>query len=344
VGIWTVFNVLIGLALGLTAQRALAAQDRGKSQILEPWLAVLITGPLVLSLCGRYANEAGQFSCLITLALLAALVAQAHKPGQPALVGACLAIASIKVQTMAPFLLLFLRRSDLRTWLFLGLFLAALLGAAGNPGNLPNLIGAFLEVHAEGRQLGFAGDASLLDNLSFTMIGFDRAFYCVGVGGPSLVGALNFVCIAAVGAWLAYVAVRKPEIPRGAICSLVSLYSMLFLYHRLYDLVVLIIPLVYCASRFRASSGPARWCHAWVLMAIVLALNVPYGEFYRLQLVHTSHPILTALVLPLTTYLVLSALVALALAVSLELTPRPDLSIPERCARDEAWHTAVETR
>jgi hypothetical protein len=51
---------------------------------------------------------------------------------------------------------------------------------------------------------------------------------------------------------------------------------------------------------------------------IVLALNAPYGEFQRLQDVSASYPLLTALVLPSVTYLILSATAALAAAVALK--------------------------
>jgi hypothetical protein len=235
----------------------------------------------------------------------------------------CLAVASLKVQTMAPFLLLFLRRSDRRTWIFLVLIVAGLLLAAGNPLELPASLRSMLQANAEARQPGKPNDVSTQNFISHTMIGFDHAFLRLGVSNPAVVGALNYLCIAALGLWLAYLALARPDLPRGALCALVSLYSMLFLYHRLYDLVILVLPLVYCAGRFRVSSGPARWCYGWTLLAIVLVLNAPYGEFLRLQHSPAAHPVLKALVLPSVTYLILSALAALAGAVFLESQRKP---------------------
>jgi hypothetical protein len=339
---WTAFNVLVGCALGLAARRVLIAQDGERSQIVAPWLAVLLTGPVLLSLGGRFCLEMGQFSLLVTVALLGALAAQAARPSRPLAAAACLAAASIKVQTMAPFLLLFLRRSDFRTLLCLGLFMAALLLGAGNPAELPGLLRTFITVQVEGRQPGHAGDASVHNSMSHTAIGFDHAFNRLGIADPAVYAPLNFLCIAALTVWLGYLATRRPEIPRGALGALVSLYSMLFLYHRLYDLVILIIPVIYCASRFRAVSGWARWLHAWVLVAILLALNVPYGEFHRLQRVYASHPVLSALVLPSATYLILSALAALAGAVFLELRRGPCRDAAESSARYGAAEPPVE--
>jgi len=324
VRIWTAFNVLISFVLGLMAWRALIAQDRASNIIFQPWIAALLSGPVILSLSARFAIEAGQFSLLVTLALLGALAAQRARPVVAAV---CLVVASIKVQTMFPFLLLFLRRDDLCTWILLGLFMAALLLCSGDPAMLPERIQAFLSVHEASRQPGFTGDASLLNPKSHTMIGFDHALSRLGVRDHSVEMPLNYLCMAALGICLGYVAISKPTLPRGALISFVSLYSMLFLYHRLYDLPILIIPLVYCGIRFSVTSGAIRWCYAAVLAAIIFALNVPYGEFYRIQGHYSQHPILTPLVLPSATYLIVLGMGALALAVGLEMRRGPSMHV-----------------
>jgi hypothetical protein len=318
VTIWAVVNLVICMVLGLAARRALLAQDGEQSRIVEPWVSVLLTAPIVLSQSGRLAMEDGQLSLLTTLWILGALWAQGTKPANPVAAGACLALASFKPQTLVPFLIVFLRWCDRRIWVCFGLFIGLLLLCAGNPSELPERAGSFLSMLRGVRQPGSINDASMLNNFSFTGIGVDHALWRIGVGGPALVHALNYLAIAAGGGWLVYLAIGKTKIPRGALCSLVSLYSMLFLYHRLYDQVIFIIPMIYCASRLRASSGPAWWCYAWVLTAILLALNAPYGEFYRIQHSYTSHPVLTVLFLPSVTYFILSAIAALAVAVRLE--------------------------
>ena len=92
------------------------------------------------------------------------------------------------------------------------------------------------------------------------------------------VTVVAMTCVLGLGAWLAYISIKR-NLPPGVCCSLASLYSMLFIYHRLYDLSILILPLFYSASRLHTTSRPARWCHAWVVAAILLALNAPRGEF-----------------------------------------------------------------
>jgi len=97
-----------------------------------------------------------------------------------------------------------------------------------------------------------------------------------------------------------------------------NIYSMLFVYHRLYDLPVLIVSVIYCASRFRETSGIVRLCHAWSLLATMLALNFPYDRIYEHYTLLVATPVLRATALPCVTYLVLSAFGALSVATFLE--------------------------
>jgi hypothetical protein len=316
--LWTSLNVLICLSLGWLTRRALIAQDGEQVATLPLSLAALLTAPVILSITMNLALAIGQPALLVTFALLAALTMQACKPPRPAVTAAFLALASIKVQTLAPFLLLFLRRRDRRTWLLLGLMGAALMLGAGNPADLPRKFSAFFDANLALRQPGHGGDYSLSNRKMVFMFGFQHLFSRLGiVHGPTAM-TLSLACILGLGAYLAYLAWSRPTLPRGALCALVSLYSMLFIYHQLYDLPILIIPLFYSASRLHATSGPARWCYAWVIAAVLLALNEPYGEFLRLQTLYSSSALVRILVLPSLTYLILTAMLALLAAATLE--------------------------
>jgi hypothetical protein len=236
--------------------------------------------------------------------------------------GAYLAVASIKVQTMVPFLLLFLRGRDLRTWLVLCLIVVVSLLAAGNPMDLPQRVSECLQANATHREPGRSADNSLLNRFSNSMIGFEHVFYRLGMIDRQRITALALACIVGLGMWLAYVIQIQGTLPRGACCCLVSLYSMLFIYHRLYDLSILILPLLYSASRLHTGSRLARWCHAWVVVAVLLVLNAPYGEFLRIQYTQPPSALLRVLVLPSVTYLILSAMVALMAASAWEARQR----------------------
>jgi hypothetical protein len=337
---WTSVNVLICLGLGLLTRRALMAQDGEQAPMLSLSMAALLTAPVILSLSANFGMEAGQFVFLVTFALLGALILQGRQPARPASAAAALAFASFKLQTMGPFLLLFWRRRDLRIWLWLCLMGAALLLAAGDPSDLPGKFWASLDANAALRQPGRASDNSMLNPLANCMFGFEHVFYRWGLVHRPTITLLAIALMVGLGIWLALVVNAKPAFPRGACCALVSLSSMLFVYHRLYDLCILIIPLFYCAGRLHAAPRPARWCYAWVVTAVLLALNAPYGEFLRIQVLYSSWALLRIFVLASVTYLILSALVALFVAISLERrqqTRQPALS--ER--REVAVRTAV---
>jgi hypothetical protein len=315
---WIAVNVLICLSLGFFARRALIAQDGQESAVICPALAAVLSAPVILSLASNFCMDDGHLSFLVTLALLGALTTQMSQPSRPVLTAALLALASLKPQTMLPFLLLFLRRRDFKVWLFLGLMGAALLLAAGDPADLPHKFSAFFEASAANREPGRTNDNSMLNPFANTLFGFEHLFYRLGIAHRQTVTVLAVTCVLGLGAWVAYLINIKGTRPRGACCALVSLYSMLFIYHRLYDLSILILPLFYSASRLHSVSRPARWCHAWVITAILLVLNAPYGEFLRLQTLYSSSAIVRILVLPSATYLILSAMAALIAATALE--------------------------
>jgi hypothetical protein len=170
----------------------------------------------------------------------------------------------------------------------------------------------FFDAAAANREPGRTNDNSLLNPLANTNIGLEHVFYRLGLAHPPTVTILALTCT------LAYIINIKQSLPRGACCSLVSLYSMLFVYHRTYDLCTLILPLFYSASRLHTGARPARWCHGWVVAAVLLVLNAPYGEFVRIQIEYPSSQILRIVVLPSVTYLILSAMIALITAASLE--------------------------
>ena len=89
-----------------------------------------------------FAMDAGQLSLLESLTLFVALVAQGRN--RPAVSGAALALATIKTATLVPFLVLFLRRSDRRVWLFLTIFVIGLLLATCHPTDLPEWLSTMI--------------------------------------------------------------------------------------------------------------------------------------------------------------------------------------------------------
>ena len=140
--IWTLLNSLFCLALPALARRALYSQESAfacqSGNPPAPWappprVMVGLTAALIVSDAFAYGLFMGQLGLLTAVALLAALDSQGR--GRPILAGFWLALATIKVSTMLPFLLLFHRRTDLRTWAALVVFCSALCLLAGPPGS-----------------------------------------------------------------------------------------------------------------------------------------------------------------------------------------------------------------
>jgi hypothetical protein len=317
--VWTAVNVVMCLTLGLIARRLLEAQDGEKQSVVSPAIAALLTAPVIFSQGTFFALDEGQLSLLEAISLFVALDAQARK--RPMLAGAGLAVATFKTATFVPFLLLFLRRSDRIIWFYLAVFVVALLLAMGHPAQLPEWLSSMLHTIQMARAPGRPDDFSTANRFSVSLIGIDTVLSRLGMSDRATVTLLTLSVIAILGLWLAYIGARRPDVPRGALCSLVTLYSTLFLYHRNYDLPIQILPLIYSASRIGASRGLARWCYAWVMFAIVAAINQPAALAFYVYDLPPSWSILKAIVVPFSTYFMISALLALAWATRAEFGP-----------------------
>src|SRR5262249_27601299 len=103
----TVLNAVGYLALVFLARRALQAQGDPTAGRLSPAAPAVCAATVALSFASRYGLILGQLPALVTVALLAALTAQGR--GRPVQAGAWLVVAHLKIATMLPFLLLFLR-------------------------------------------------------------------------------------------------------------------------------------------------------------------------------------------------------------------------------------------
>ncbi len=105
---------------------------------------------------------------------------------------------------------------------------------------------------------------------------------------------------------------------RSAQCALVSIFALLFLYHRVYDAVLLALPLVFVVGQAQAR-GPGRYPFA-VATATLLAVLFSFPELFRpLERWAFTHPrlgwMVEALVFPSATWLVLGSLAACWLGV-----------------------------
>src|SRR5207244_3352258 len=90
-------------------------------------------------------------------------------------------------------------------------------------------------------------------------------------------GKVELLSLAATGlmtACVAWLLLGRRRLDTPAACAVVSIYAMLFLYHRIYDLMLLAIPLVYVYGKARSERGRARWLFVACGVCMLMALNI----------------------------------------------------------------------
>jgi hypothetical protein len=263
--LWTAGNVLACLSLVPLSLRALQEQadvpGRVDEPVAHPWrLSPLDTAGLAI--CVSFSDVAlmgfyvGQLNVLVTVALLAALIAQGR--ARPVWAGLWLYVASAKIGTMLPFVLLFLRKADRWTWAVLAALVIASCALTGRltelPGRLATMVDRIEELSAPGK----VNDYSYEGPRNASIIGFEALFYRLGMRDRTLIRNAQYAAIITIGAWVVYLVLWK-GLPRPAAAAIIALYSGVFLYHRDYDMVILVLPLVYSVRRARANQGRGRW-------------------------------------------------------------------------------------
>ncbi|GIW87962.1 MAG: hypothetical protein KatS3mg108_2286 [Isosphaeraceae bacterium] len=269
---WNAVQVVLGLGLvpaaaaALRAQQALlgerpcrdAVPDRSRE---SPTVSdrVLLAAALGVSCAQGMGTALGQVSVLVAFAIAMALRAQGL--GRRFRAGVWLAIATIKVHTLLPFLVLFARRRDGVTWLSLMASCLVLCAVGGPLEDLPRRCQRTLAVIAATHRPGAVNDHTADGPSHASLMGFDPLLYRLGIDDRGLVVVVRCGLLAFSGAALAWAVIgRRLDRPTAFAC--VALYASVFLYHRLYDAVILAIPIVW------AMSDRARWAVGGVCLAV----------------------------------------------------------------------------
>jgi hypothetical protein len=323
--IWIILNVAACLTLPLFAEKTLGAQESLGSVLGAPlslpwhlsWTVLAgLTATLVMSDAFLMMIFLGQVSLLATVALLAALAAQAR--GRPLWAGASLALATIKVGTMLPFLLLFLRKPDRWTWVSLAVVCLALCLTTGSPLALPGRAAATLDRIRQLEAPGRVNDYTFEGPRNENIIGFEHAFYRLGLRDRTTIRLTQYAAVLLLGVWVAREVLPCDRLPRAAACSLVALYSTVFLYHRSYDTLILVLPFVYSTAQARLAHGAVRYLFAGCAVAILMILFLDtefLGAVTRASLeLGFWGRVLQAIVLPYATWLIVLAMLLLVKA------------------------------
>lgn len=307
---WCAVNAALAVGLVPLARRALAAQGDGAAAGLTGAETSAVAAALGLSVASALTIELGQLA--LAAAALILLAFDAAGRSRPWLGGAALGLATVKAGTLVPFLLLFHRRSDRGVWLGLAATVAVLVCLGGHPERFPGQCRELLRFIAALAEPGRTNDVSYRGPYNEWILGIDHAFYRVGVRDRPALAALQAGVLGGLGAWLAR-EVWGGRVERGLGLALVSLYAVVFLYHRVYDAVTFAPALVYAVARGKASSGRARACAACAAAALLGVLYVRGGLLARLTEWAPARGGLVggaveALVLPCGTWLTLLAM------------------------------------
>jgi hypothetical protein len=320
--VWTALSLAAGAALVALAQWTLAAQERlnipaaGRPCWLLPEVAVLgLTCALLLSDASVLTLALGQLSIMEAAVLMAALAAQAR--GRAVWAGVLLALATTKVSTMLPFMLLFLRKADWQTWATLAGVTVALCLVAVPAAEVPERLTMMLERIQQLEEPGQVNDYTFEGTRPENILGFAHALYRLGLRDRTVIRLAQYAAVALLGAWVAWQVLGR-RLPRAAACALIGLYSTVFLYHRTYDMVILAPALVYSTGQARMAQGRARWLFAACALAVVFVLNLSIDYLRTMREWSLNWGawgrVVQAVVLPCGTWLVLLAMACLVAA------------------------------
>jgi hypothetical protein len=318
--VWTLINVFLCLTLVPLFRKVLwRGEGKGQGYVqgasaaggLPPESLALLAAFLALSNATRAGLSVGQLAIFTASAIATALVAR--DAGRPVLAGLCLSAATVKVNTLVPFLLLFGRRSDLKTWVTLALVSLALCLGSGRAAELPGRLRAWAGSIKRVGEEGGPNDFSFAVRDNSDVIGFDHAVFRLGLHDRTAVRLVQIASVALLGAWLGREVLIRDRLSRAEAVVLVSLYSMLFLYHRSTDTIILGLPLLYTAWRATTETGRARLWFTASAVATLAVLLLQRKLLYQAQVFSIGHGslgrVVQAVVLP---YAVWSLLIALA--------------------------------
>ena len=318
---WLAASVVATVALIPLARRCLLSRSETSRFDLDGPALWVLTAMFSVSISLHVAIKEGNMSVLVTLCILLAIVLQSR--GQGVAAGFCLALATIKPQTLLPFLMLFLRRSDLRTWVTLAV-VSLLLCAAGSPiAEIPARFRGEIANVKKLTEFGAVNDYSFEAPVDHNIIGLNRLVYCLGMRDRVAIQWIHVSLNAALGIWLLTLALRPRGFPRDAFLAILSLYSLVFFYHRHYDLAMFAIPLVYCASRVRSSRPlERRLCFASLVIMLAVMDIHPSSVQVVLQKIFTGNGLWErlgeAFVIPYFIWAILAVMVCLTIVARLD--------------------------
>jgi Glycosyltransferase family 87 len=311
--VWVLANSVMAFALVWQARRTLFMQDgRSPSGLSHAELGALAAAFGLSDACTAMI-QLGQLSLLVTVLILLALEFQGRQ--MPARAGAALGVATMKVGTMLPFLLLFCRKQDRRSWIVLVATTATLILLGGRAPRILEDVRSMLHYIGEFSKPGQTNDISYQGPYNEWILGFDHVAYRLGMRDRTALAVFQFVALGLIGGWLAWEVIAC-RVSRAQGIALLSLYSVIFLYHRLYDAVMIVPALVYAVDQAKSQRGRNRLLFAGASVSMLMLLYMRRKTLATLTDWVMAHrgaaaSLIETLILPHAVWLILLSIVLL---------------------------------
>jgi hypothetical protein len=311
-----VVNIIGAFALVPLSWIALGGRKGPAKEI--SWIELAVIGIAVGVSDSAITNQnLGQLSVIIALAVVGAFALEIS--GRAFSAGVALALATIKVTTLIPILTIVPNKRRIEPRLVAGLIVGVVIlsVAVVHPSRVLLLYVADLQKIHQLTSAGEVNDYTFSGPETGNIISLRHAFYRVGIVNGNILAIVDGLLLSFAGASLMWASWRG-KLPRAGLLALVCLYSVVFIYHRAYDLVLLALPLVYAFALISENVGTVRRLAYGSMLSMVLALYLrAVGMSAISRQWHESSWPVRALIMPSITWLILAAASMLFFAIAI---------------------------
>ena len=151
------------------------------------------------------------------------------------------------------------------------------------------------------------------------ILGFDHLAYRLGMRERTTLAIVQFLALIAIGGWLGWEIIGA-RVSRAQGVSLVSLYSIVFLYHRMYDAVMIAPALVYAVDQAKSQRRRCRFLFASAVLSMLVLLYMRRKTLATLTNWVMAHhgvvaTVVETMILPQGVWLILLSIVLLRAAI-----------------------------
>jgi hypothetical protein len=275
--IWLIANTAMLLALPVVSWFVLKESAPESAERIGPYPYAAAACTLV-TVAALWGIEAGQMHLFTSLLILAALHLKFR--GRPFLAGLSLAVATLKIGLMLPALTQFCDRRGRWAWVGLASGVALLLVLGTPLQQLRDRIHENQVNIATTSQPGGQDDMAFENRISDDLVSVGRWLYCLGMRDRSAIKLLEFGIVGILGLALAGASATR-RLAADAALAAACTFGTFFLYHRVYDAVLLAPALIYCAAGARREESWSRAGFIASTVAVLAVMNMPRGPGFR---------------------------------------------------------------